>query len=88
MTAVNYSITIHDLYRVERGQTCADEAIVAIKDGDREIHREYFTGKCQASSGYMRRYTGKPGLSAVLLSGNCRMKFEASNPTDDARAHP
>lgn len=88
MTEVTYSITIHDLYRVEHGQTCGDEAIVAIKDGDREIHREYFTGKCQAFSGYIRRYTGKSGLSAVLLSGNCRMKFEPSNPIDDARDHP
>ncbi|MFA7893008.1 hypothetical protein [Pseudomonas putida] len=85
MTEVTYSITIHDLLRIERDQKCADEAIVAIKSGDREIHREYFAGICEAASGYTRRYKGKPGLTAVLLSGSCRMKFEAGNLTQDAQ---
>lgn len=88
MTRVTYSITIRDLHRVERGTLCADEAVVAIKDGERQIHQEYFTGKCQAPAGFVRRYTGKPGLHAVLLSGSCSMQFEASAPKQDAQGHP
>lgn len=75
MKAATYSITIHDLYRVEGGAVCGDEAVVAILDNGREIHRERFIGKCTSPDGYTRKYRGKPGLVATLLSGTCRMGF-------------
>lgn len=80
MTDVTYSITIHDLHRVEGGLICADEAVVAVLDNGREIHRECFIGKCTSPSGYTRKYRGKPGLTAALIFGNCRMGFSLSGP--------
>lgn len=80
MTKVTYSITIHDLHRVEGGLVCVDEAVVAVLDNGREMHRERFFGKCTSPSGYTRKYRGKPGLTAALISGNCRMGFSLSGP--------
>jgi hypothetical protein len=51
MTKVTYSITIHDLHRLEGGLVCGDEAVVAVLDNGREIHRERFFGKCTSPSG-------------------------------------
>lgn len=87
MTAVTYGITINDLYRVENGVICGDEAVVAILDNGSEIHRERFIGKCLSPDGYTRKYRGKPGLDAALLSGNCRMRFELSEPSKAAPVH-
>lgn len=75
MTEVTYSIKIHDLCRVEGGLVHGDEAVVAILDNGREVHRERFIGRCISPDGYTRKYRGKPGLVATLLSGNCRMEF-------------
>lgn len=88
MTKVTYSITIHGLHRLEGGVVCGDEAVVAVLDNGREIHRERFTGKCTSPSGYTRKYRGKPGLTASLISGSCRMGFSLSEPTAAAPAHP
>lgn len=88
MTKVTYSITIHDLHRVKGGLVCADEAVVAVLDNGREIHRERFFGQCTSRSGYTRKYCGKPGLTAALISGNCRMGFSLSEPAKAAPAHP
>ncbi|WP_236184343.1 hypothetical protein [Pseudomonas juntendi] len=88
MTAVTYSIKIHDLHRVESGLACADEAVVAILDGGREVHRERFVGKCMSPDGYTRKYCGKPGLEAILLSGNCRLEFGLSEIAKVAPHHP
>lgn len=88
MTTVTYSITIHDLHRLESGLVCGDEAVVAVLDNGREIHRERFFGKCTSPSGYTRKYEGKPGLTAVMISGKCRMGFSLSGPAKAAPAHP
>lgn len=88
MAPVTYSIKIHDLYRVEGGVLCAEEAVVAILDGGHEVHRERFIGKCASPSGYTRKYCGKPGLRAVLLSGNCRMEFGLSASVKTVPRHP
>lgn len=88
MNEVTYSITIHDLHRFEAGLICGDEAVVAILDEGREIHRERFIGKCTSPSGYTRKYRGKPGLTATLLSGSCRMGFGLSEPVKAAPRHP
>lgn len=77
MTKVTYSINIHDLHRLEGGVVCGDEAVVAVLDNGREIHHERFTGKCTSPSGYTRKYRGKPGLTAALISGNCCMEISA-----------
>ena len=87
MTKVTYSITIHDLHRLEGGVVCGDEAVVAVLNNGREIHRERFFGKCTSPSGYTRKYCGKPGLTAALISGNCRMGFSLSEPAKAAPAH-
>jgi len=79
MTKVTYSITIHDLQRIEGGLICGDEAVVAVLDNGREIHREHFIGKCTSPVGYTRKYRGKPGLTAALISGNCRLGFNLSS---------
>lgn len=88
MSEFTYSITIHDLHRVEDGLLCGDEALVAILDNGHEIHQERFIGKCTAPRGYTRKYRGKPGLTASLLSGNCRMDFSLNEPTKAAPRHP
>lgn len=88
MTKVTYSITIHDLHRLEGGLVCGDEAVVAVLDNGREIHRERFFGKCTSPSGYTRKYCGKLGLTAALIAGNCRMGFSLSEPAKAAPAHP
>jgi len=88
MTPVTYSITIHDLHRLEGASVCGEEAVVAVLDNGREIHRERFTGKCTSPSGYTRKYRGKPGLAAALISGSCRMGFSLSEPTAAAPARP
>lgn len=85
MAQVTYNIRVKDLHRVEAGLIVGDEAIVSIRDGSHEVHRERFIGVCSSSSGYNRKYQGKPGLKAVLVSGNCRMEF---GPSDAAMAAP
>ena len=88
MTGVTYSITINDLHRVEGGLICGDEAVFAVLDNGRKIHRERFIGKCTSPGGYTRKYRGKPGLTAVLISGNCRMDFSLSSPSKAAPRRP
>lgn len=88
MTATTYNITIHDLHCVENGVVCGGEAVVAILDNGIEIHRQRFIGKSLSPNGYTRKYQGKPGLEAVLLSGDCRMVFELSEPSKAAPVHP
>ncbi|WP_083454260.1 hypothetical protein [Pseudomonas sp. P97.38] len=88
MTDATYSITINDLHRLEGGFICGDEAVVAVLDNGREIHRESFIGKCTSLGGYTRNYRGKPGLTAALISGNCRMDFSLSSPSKAAPRRP
>lgn len=72
-----YILTIHDLFTMINGRICGAEARVAILDGDVEIDRLLFSGKCQSKHGYRRSYIGKPGLKARLVSGPGRICFQA-----------
>lgn len=71
-----YMLTIHDLFTITGGNICGAETEVAILDGGVEIDRMKFSGKCQSKDGYSRAYTGKPGLTAGLVSGPGRIRFE------------
>ncbi|MBK3437500.1 hypothetical protein [Pseudomonas sp. MF7448] len=75
-TSQRYMLTIHDLFTIAGGGICGAEAEVAILDGDVEIDRVKFSGKCQSKDGYSRAYIGKPGLTAGLVSGPGRIRFE------------
>ncbi|AVU77053.1 hypothetical protein [Pseudomonas rhizophila] len=88
MSKVTYSITIHGLHRLEGGLICSDEAVVSVLDDGHEIHRERFFGKCISPGGYTRKYRGKPGLTAALISGNCRMGFSLNDPAKALPSHP
>ncbi|MEN5136079.1 MULTISPECIES: hypothetical protein [unclassified Pseudomonas] len=70
-----YHITVRDLYRIENGAICGDEAIVAITSQGQEIDRLRFAGKCSSADGFRRTYFGRPGLAASLISGNCKIEF-------------
>jgi len=74
-----YMLTIHDLFAITDGVLCGSEAEIAILDGGFEIDRMKFSGKCQSKDGYRRAYTGKPGLTAQLVSGPGRISFQASS---------
>lgn len=79
-----YTLTIHDLFTMADGSICGSEAEVAILDGDTEIDRMKFSGKCQSKDGYRRSYIGRPGLNAELVSGPgriCLQKLEGSEVT-------
>jgi hypothetical protein len=74
-----YMLTIHDLFAITGGVLCGAEAEIAILEGGVEIDRMKFSGKCQSKDGYRRAYTGKPGLTAQLVSGPGRIGFQASS---------
>lgn len=74
-TSQRYMLTIHDLFTIAGGGIYGAEAEVAIFDGDVEIDRVKFSGKCQSKGGYSRSYHAKSGLRAVLVSGPGRIDF-------------
>lgn len=76
-----YMLTIRDLFIVRDGVECGGESFVAIMDGPMEVDRMRFTGKTgPGGDGYRRRYTGKPGLTAQVVSGPGRIVFDAISP--------
>lgn len=75
-TSQRYMLTIHDLFTIAGCGICGAEAEVAIFDGDVEIDRVKFSGKCQSKGGYSRGYYGKSGLEAALVSGPGRIDFD------------
>ncbi|MFJ2319185.1 hypothetical protein [Pseudomonas sp. NPDC087817] len=83
-----YQITVRDLYRIENGVVCGDEAIVAIKSQGQEIDRLRFAGKCSSTDGFRRTYLGKPGLTASLISGHCKIEFSVQQPDTMAERRP
>ena len=83
-----YQITVRDLYRIENGAVCGDEAIVAITSQEQEIDRLRFAGKCSSADRFSRTYWGKPGLSASLISGNCKIEFSEQQPGAMAEHRP
>ena len=83
-----YQITVRDLYRIENGAVCGDEAIVAVTSQGLEIDRLRFAGKCSSADGFSRTYRGKPGLTASLISGNCEIEFSVQHPGAMAEFHP
>ncbi|QAY87215.1 hypothetical protein [Pseudomonas arsenicoxydans] len=74
-----YMLTIYDLFSITDAGICGAEADVAILDGGIEIDRVKFSGKCQSKDGYNRAYIGKPGLTAGLVSGPGRIRFEVED---------
>ena len=83
-----YQITVRDLYRIENGAVCGDEAIVAVTSQGQEIDRLRFAGKCSSADGFSRTYRGKPGLTASLISGNCKIEFSVQQPGAMAEFRP
>lgn len=83
-----YQITVRDLYRIENGAVCGDEAIVAITSRGKEIDRLRFAGKCSSAHGFRRTYLGKPGLTASLISGHCKIEFSVQQPDAMAEHRP
>lgn len=71
----NYTLTIRDLFSVSNGVLCGAETQVAIIDDGVEVDRVAFTGKCEH---YQRRYTGKPGLKAIIASGPGSIEMNAA----------
>jgi hypothetical protein len=80
-TSQRYTLTIHDLFTVAESAICGAEAEVAILDGDMEIDRMKFSGKCQSKGGCSRSYYGKPGLAASKVVGPGRISFHAKPAT-------
>lgn len=78
-----YVLTIWDLFTMNGSDVCGGEAVIAIMDGDREVDRVTVSGKCQSTSGYRRSYTGKPGLTARLISGPEALSFAWDKPDAD-----
>lgn len=64
-----YMLTIWGLFSKNGSDVCGAQAVIAIMDGEQEVDRFTISGKWQSPSGYRRSYTGKSGLTALLLSG-------------------
>ncbi|MFF3704689.1 hypothetical protein [Pseudomonas qingdaonensis] len=64
-----YILTIWGLFSKNGSDVCGAQAVIAIMDGEQEVDRFTISGKWQSPSGYRRSYTGKSGLTALLLSG-------------------
>ncbi|MDS9879473.1 hypothetical protein RMI40_32085 [Pseudomonas protegens] len=76
-----YVLTIWDLLTIHEGGASGGESFVAIMDGQSEVDRMKFTGKTgPGGNGYRRSYTGKQGLTARLISGPGRIRFDAVTP--------
>ena len=79
-TNQRYILTIHDLFTMPSGVLCGAEAEVAILDGETEIDRLKLAGKVGPNgAGYRRIYTGKPGLTAELVSGPGEVQFDSAS---------
>lgn len=75
-TSHSYVLTISDLFTISGGLICGAEAEVAIFDGETEIDRVKFCGKVgPGGKGCRRSYSGKPGLTAQLVSGPGQILF-------------
>ncbi|WP_256659309.1 hypothetical protein [Pseudomonas sp. F16(2018)] len=70
-----YVLTIWDLFTMSGSDVSGGKAEIAIMDGDQEVDRMTLSGKCQSPNGYCRSYTGKPGLTARLISGPKALSF-------------
>lgn len=70
-----YMLAIWDLFTMNGSGVCGGEAVIAVMDGDQEVDRVTVSGKCQGQNGYLRSYTGKPGLTARLMSGPKALSF-------------
>lgn len=61
-----YILQVRDLGSMSKGEQYGAETYVAILEDGAEVGREVFRGKCKQ---HQRRYTGRPGLSAVIITG-------------------
>ncbi|UDI95305.1 hypothetical protein [Pseudomonas sp. IAC-BECa141] len=67
--AQKYMLNIRNLFGTSSGVVCGVEVVVALLDGGTEIDRLNFKGKVGPGGGFSLSYTGKPGLSAEIISG-------------------
>ncbi|GLO52472.1 hypothetical protein PPUN110474_38730 [Pseudomonas putida] len=74
----SYVITIRDLFTVHNDVQCGGRAVVSIMDGGKEIDQLLFEGKV-GPEGYQRRYSGKPGLKANIVSGPGSISFASAH---------
>jgi hypothetical protein len=75
-TSQSYMLTINDLITMSGGVICGADAEIAILDGSVEIDRLKLSGKVgPGGPGFRRSYEGKPGLTAELVSGCCKISF-------------
>ncbi|MNE45685.1 hypothetical protein D3C80_1399820 [compost metagenome] len=73
-----YMLTIWDLFTIREGAVSGGESFVAIMDGQTEVERMRFTGKTgPGGNGHRRSYTGKKGLTARMISGPGRIRFDS-----------
>jgi hypothetical protein len=74
-----YELELNNLYVMSGGLFSGAEAEIAILDGAVEIDRLKFRGKIgPLSPGYRKLYEGKPGLTAKLASGTCKISFKTA----------
>ncbi|WP_122503173.1 hypothetical protein ACTACV_10455 [Pseudomonas syringae] len=74
-----YVLTMQNLFMIKDGVTSGCKAEVAILDGDVEIDRIKLSGKVgPGESSYRRKYEGKAGLRAELLTGVGQITFAAT----------
>lgn len=74
-----YVLTMQNLFATDNGVNVGCKAEVAILDGDVEIDRLKLTGKVgPGESVYRRKYEGRAGLRAELLTGVGQITFTAT----------
>lgn len=74
----DYVLTMQNLFTVIDGVTAGCKAEVAILEGDVEIDRVQLSGKVgPGESIYRRKYLGKAGLRAELLTDVGQITFAA-----------
>lgn len=78
----SYVLIIRDLFAVRDGVMCGGLAFVSIVDDGEEIDRLHFEEKV-CPDGYQRRYTGKPGLKAKIVSGPGVIQMRVENDAQD-----
>lgn len=84
----SYMLTIRDLFTVREGMLAGAHAVIAIMDGDTEVDRMSFSGLYRSPQGYCRSYTGRPGLTAQLVSGPESLNFIWDEKSADSHLPP
>lgn len=78
----SYVLTIRDLFTVHNGVMCGGKAVVSIMDDGEQIDLVHFEGRV-GPDGFKRRYTGKPGLKAKIVSGPGVIQMRVENDAQE-----